>query len=91
MTGLWLSVRVASCWTWQSGKESRVRVEPGFAYPRLAGSGVAGGMGQTVKPPGTTLTQEKEMFWILHIAAVFVFPLALFFTIPLHIISNKKA
>lgn len=31
------------------------------------------------------------MFWILHIAAVFVFPLALFFTIPLHIISNKKA
>jgi hypothetical protein len=65
----------------------RVRVEPGFAYPRLAGSG----MGQTVKPPGTTSTQEKEMFWILHIAAIFVFPLALFITIPLHIMSNKKA
>lgn len=25
------------------------------------------------------------MFWIMHIAAVFVFPLALFVTIPLHV------
>lgn len=30
------------------------------------------------------------MFWILHIAAIAVFPLALFVTIPLHIIAGKK-
>lgn len=32
------------------------------------------------------------MFWILHIAAVMVFPLALFITIPLHILvlNGKK-
>ena len=30
------------------------------------------------------------MFWLLHIAALLVFPLALFVTIPLHIISKKK-
>ena len=30
------------------------------------------------------------MFWILHIAAICFFPLALFVTIPLHIIARKK-
>ena len=30
------------------------------------------------------------MFWILHICAVCFFPLALFVTIPLHIIASKK-
>ena len=30
------------------------------------------------------------MFWILHLAALFVFPLALFVTVPLHLIARKK-
>lgn len=30
------------------------------------------------------------MFWILHLAALMFFPLALFITIPLHIIASKK-
>ena len=30
------------------------------------------------------------MFWLLHIAAIFFFPLALFITIPLHIIAKGK-
>lgn len=30
------------------------------------------------------------MFWILHFAALFVFPLALFVTVPLHLIARKK-
>jgi hypothetical protein len=30
------------------------------------------------------------MFWLLHICAVLFFPLALFLTIPLHIIASKK-
>lgn len=30
------------------------------------------------------------MFWILHLIALFVFPLALFITIPLHIIEGNK-
>lgn len=29
-------------------------------------------------------------FWILHLAALMFFPLALFITIPLHIIASKK-
>lgn len=29
------------------------------------------------------------MMWILHIIALLVFPLALFVTIPLHIIKNE--
>lgn len=31
------------------------------------------------------------MFWILHLIALFVFPLALFITIPLHIIEANKS
>ena len=30
------------------------------------------------------------MFWILHIVAVFTFPVALFVTIPLHIIDLES-
>jgi hypothetical protein len=31
------------------------------------------------------------MFWLLHLAAIFLFPVALFITIPLHIIAaNQK-
>lgn len=30
------------------------------------------------------------MFWILHLAAICVFPLALFVTIPLHLMSKSK-
>ena len=30
------------------------------------------------------------MFWILHLAALFVFPLVLFVTVPLHLIARKK-
>ena len=30
------------------------------------------------------------MFWILHIIALFILPLALFVTIPLHIIESGK-
>lgn len=30
------------------------------------------------------------MFWFLHIMAVLLFPLALFVTIPLHLIASKK-
>lgn len=29
------------------------------------------------------------MFWILHLVAICVFPLALFVTIPLHLIRNS--
>lgn len=29
------------------------------------------------------------MFWVLHIVAVLLFPIALFLTIPLHLIFNK--
>lgn len=29
------------------------------------------------------------MFWIMHLAALFVFPPALFITIPLHIINGN--
>ena len=29
------------------------------------------------------------MFWILHLIALFVFPVALFVTIPLHIIASN--
>jgi len=29
------------------------------------------------------------MFWLLHAAALIVMPLALFVTIPLHLISNQ--
>lgn len=28
------------------------------------------------------------MMWILHLAAIFLFPLALFLTIPFHILIN---
>ena len=30
------------------------------------------------------------IFWILHFIALLFFPLALFITIPLHVIANKK-
>jgi hypothetical protein len=30
------------------------------------------------------------MFWVLHICAVLFFPLALFITIPLHIIASQN-
>lgn len=30
------------------------------------------------------------IFWVLHLFALLVFPLALFITIPLHVIANKK-
>lgn len=30
------------------------------------------------------------MFWLLHIAAIFVFPLALFITIPMHLLASGK-
>ena len=30
------------------------------------------------------------MFWLLHAAAIIFFPLALFVTIPLHLLSGKK-
>lgn len=30
------------------------------------------------------------IFVVLHIAALFTFPLALFLTVPLHILANKK-
>ncbi len=31
------------------------------------------------------------IFWVLHFIALFFFPLALFVTIPLHIIAGKKS
>lgn len=30
------------------------------------------------------------MFWILHLIALFIFPLALFVTIPCHLLSKGK-
>jgi len=41
---------------------------------------------------GNNLLEGYNMwiFWVLHLFAVLVFPLALFITIPLHVIAGKK-